>query len=136
MRPGTAVRTGLMVLAVMLLMTASACWRPASQPPPPKDVPLIANPSFSRDIQPILNEFCVKCHSVNDAHGGLRLDTYADIMRGGNSGRIVLPETPENSLLLLAIQQKIVPMPYHGEQLTLNRITSIASWLKAGAPNN
>jgi len=44
---------------------------------------------FSKDIQPIFKQSCVKCHSLNNprhkAAAGLRLDDRADALKGGDN---------------------------------------------------
>lgn len=125
------------LLAVALLVGTAGCTREPSQPPPPKDIPIIASPSFRQDIQPILMEFCTKCHNPDDAHGGLRLNTYQDLIQGSSSGPLINPGAPGDSLLLKVMKHQEPPwMPFHGEPLTPNRITAIEEWLRMGAPDN
>lgn len=125
------------LLAAALLVGAVGCTREPSQPPPPKDILIVAQPSFRRDIQPILEEFCVKCHNPADAHDELRLDSYENMARGSHSGPVINPQAPEDSRLLKVIKHQEPPeMPFHGEPLTPNRVTAIESWVRMGAPDN
>lgn len=125
------------VAALVLMAAAAACTRQPSQPPPPKDIPVVAQPSFRQDIQPILDEFCVKCHQPADAHGDLRLNSYQDLMRGSRVGPVVNRQRPEESLLLQVLKHRVPEgMPFHTEPLTPNRITTIENWLRMGAPDN
>ncbi len=138
-RTGKGYRLHLSValLALALAVGTAGCTREPSQPPPPKDIPLIVQPSFRRDIQPILDEFCIKCHSPADAHGELRLDSYQDLIQGSYSGSMVNLETPEDSMLLRVLKHQEPPeMPFHGEPLTPNRITAIENWVRSGAQDN
>jgi mono/diheme cytochrome c family protein len=41
---------------------------------------------FARDIQPILNQNCVKCHGPEKQKGKLRLDSRAAALTGGGDG--------------------------------------------------
>ena len=41
---------------------------------------------FTRDIQPIFELRCIKCHSATKESAGLRLDDAAHAGKGGNSG--------------------------------------------------
>lgn len=123
--------------ALALLASLVGCTRQSSQPPPPKDIPVIVQPSFRQDIQPMLDEFCVKCHSPADAHADLRLNSYQDLMRGSRGGPVVNRQKPEESLLLSVIKrQEPLGMPFHSEPLTPNRITILENWLRLGAPDN
>jgi uncharacterized membrane protein/uncharacterized Zn finger protein (UPF0148 family) len=42
---------------------------------------------LSSVVQPILNARCVGCHGAEKAKGDLRLDSYADMMKAGESGK-------------------------------------------------
>ena len=42
--------------------------------------------SFRSEIAPILLENCVACHGAKKAEGGYRLDTFAEMMKTGDSG--------------------------------------------------
>ena len=46
---------------------------------------------FERDVQPILSENCLECHSQDKRKGGLSLATYGDVLDGGKDGAVVRP---------------------------------------------
>src|SRR5690349_8151268 len=46
---------------------------------------------FASDIVPILRENCNVCHNAETKSGGLRTETYEDLMKGGKSGPAVIP---------------------------------------------
>jgi mono/diheme cytochrome c family protein len=46
---------------------------------------------FTRDIAPFMANLCVGCHSGNNPRGGLSLVSFESMMRGGDSGRVILP---------------------------------------------
>ncbi|MFN7802447.1 MAG: c-type cytochrome domain-containing protein, partial [Planctomycetaceae bacterium] len=48
------------------------------------DSPAIVD--FARQIRPILKARCVACHGPLKQSGGLRLDTAASLVRGGDTG--------------------------------------------------
>ncbi len=106
-------------------------------PPPPKDVALQDVPQFQLDVLPTFNQFCVKCHSQNDSHAGLRLDSHAQLMKGSSRGLVVIPGDAGNSILLRALKQDPrLAMPFHGQKLPPNRIANIERWISQGAGNN
>src|SRR3954447_4777444 len=45
-----------------------------------------AEVDFIKDIQPILEQNCIKCHGEEQKKGGLRLHTKGDALKGGDSG--------------------------------------------------
>ncbi len=55
---------------------------PADQPWKPLPERIV----FADVVAPVLTERCVGCHSGQKAKGGLRLDGFAQLMKGGNSG--------------------------------------------------
>src|SRR5712675_2264640 len=52
---------------------------------------------FEKQIRPLLVERCYECHSAESKKlkGGLRLDSREGVLKGGDSGPVVLPGKPE-----------------------------------------
>ena len=46
---------------------------------------------FKRDIKPIFDSRCIKCHGADKPQAELRLDSEAGVLRGSISGRVVVP---------------------------------------------
>src|SRR5262245_15199614 len=76
---------------------------------------------FEKKVRPVLVSQCYACHSKSVAtpQGGLLLDSTQGIRRGGNSGPVIQPGDPENSLLIRALRHtdKKLKMP-PGEPLS------------------
>ena len=82
---------GRYCLAVVMACASSAIAVGAlAQEPPDRE----AAEKFERRIRPILAEFCVKCHGPARAEAGLRLDSRAAILEGGDSGPRSFPVAP------------------------------------------
>src|SRR5262249_53501975 len=82
-----------------------------------------------RGIQPILIANCAKCHQGNAAPAELRLDSPEGLLKGGTSGKAVLPGDADKSLLLARIadpngNNRMPP----GGQLTAAQIDTIKRW--------
>ncbi len=90
---------------------------------------------FETRIRPLLADRCLKCHGAKKQWGGLRLDSRASLLRGGDSGPAVVPGQPDASLLLRAIRQvdDDLKMPKDAK-LTAGQIAAVASWINMGAP--
>ena len=92
---------------------------------------------FETRIRPILHERCYDCHSARakEIRGGLRLDTRAGLLTGGDTGPVVIPGTPEDSSLIRAISYENVDieMPPSGK-LPEREIALLVEWVKRGAP--
>ncbi len=57
--------------------------------------------SFARDIAPVLKENCNGCHIAGrQASGNFRMDTFAQLLRGGDSGKVIANQKPADSLLV------------------------------------
>src|SRR5579864_6381411 len=59
---------------------------------------------YANRVVPILQTNCLKCHDEM-ASGGLRLDSYALIRKGGQDGPVIVPGDPDASLLIQAIRR-------------------------------
>ncbi|MGD9855937.1 MAG: PSD1 and planctomycete cytochrome C domain-containing protein [Planctomycetaceae bacterium] len=99
--------------------------------------PVVADDTvdYTRDIKPILRERCYACHGVLKSESGLRLDTAAFALAGGDSGPVIVPEDAELSLVLARITAEDLSerMPPEGEPLTPAQITLIREWISQGA---
>src|SRR5690349_15226623 len=58
---------------------------------------------YVRDIKPILATHCYACHGAAKQRSGLRLDTAASALRGGNAGPAVVPGKSAESRLVKAV---------------------------------
>jgi hypothetical protein len=94
--------------------------------------------SYGKEIVPLLAMRCGACHglrSMNPA-ADLGLRTYADVMRGGNLGRVVVPGDPEKSLLIHFIDGRRGAgqrMPAGAAPLAEKEIERIRRWIEEGA---
>jgi hypothetical protein len=93
-------------------------------------------PSFSRDIEPVLNRRCAPCHGTQ---GGLSVASVADLLRGGLHGPAIAPGDAEGSLLVQAVRgtsEEGEQMPLKLAPLSEAEIDLIVRWIQAGAPDN
>ena len=68
---------------------------------------------FEKRIRPVLIQSCYECHSsqADEPGGGLRLDSRAGVLAGGESGVVVVPGKPAESLLISALHYDALEMP-------------------------
>ncbi|HEX4513362.1 MAG TPA: hypothetical protein VH054_07495 [Polyangiaceae bacterium] len=135
----TKKRVGVLAAA---LVGCSAFDPDVGDPSPPIDAgpPVV----FSRDIRPMLDKSCKRCHySTQATHigldgSGLDLATLGSLRRGGNDTHlnIVVPYAPEGSALVLKLQGTFtegVRMPKYGPYWTDDQIAVVATWIAQGA---
>jgi hypothetical protein len=73
---------------------------------------------------------CGACHGTSNNLKDLDLTTYTGIMQGSESGAVVTPGDPDNSLIMI-IQTSEEP---HFAQLTPEELNLLEEWILAGAP--
>ncbi|WP_052031927.1 c-type cytochrome domain-containing protein [Novipirellula maiorica] len=92
--------------------------------------------SFAGDIAPLLVEACKGCHiDAMQTRGGLQLDTFARMMRGGDSGPIISPGNAADSLLVKKLRGMVGErMPAGGRPaFSEDSIQLISTWINEGA---
>ncbi|MDB6110627.1 MAG: hypothetical protein JWR69_2377, partial [Pedosphaera sp.] len=113
-----------------LLMVASAAWLGSAHSQAETKI------DFIKDIQPILQESCLKCHGPEKQKGELRLDSKAAAFKGGKDGQVIVPGEPDKSDLFKRIT--LAPgsddiMPSKGDPLTKAQTDLIRDWITQGA---
>src|SRR5687767_13263965 len=90
---------------------------------------------FLAKVRPLLSSRCFSCHASEKAEGGLRLDSREAMLDGGDSGPALVPEDPESSLVLLAVQgaHEGLEMPPK-DKLAARDVDVLERWIKDGAP--
>jgi len=92
--------------------------------------------SFIREIEPVLQMRCHKCHGPDKQKGGLRLDQRPRLLLGGDSGwPSVVPGEPASSPLNQRIHSldEEERMPPEGEPLTREEKDLLDRWVLQGA---
>jgi len=88
---------------------------------------------FEAHVRPILVERCHRCHGDEKQSGGLRLDSYDEILRGGDSGPALRPGSVTDSLLIEAINYESFEMP-PSSPLPADEVEVLTRWIEIGAP--
>ena len=139
------MRQTLKLAAVVAIIAATAAAAVADEP----------QVDFAKDIQPILKESCLKCHSLDKKHhpkgaAELRLDDPKLALKGGRSGPAIIPGDAKDSLLYKLLsgpvprpdknedEKDIPPMPLakRGQKfkpLPQDQIDLIRRWIDQGA---
>ncbi|MFZ9936933.1 MAG: DUF1553 domain-containing protein [Luteolibacter sp.] len=93
-------------------------------------------PDFVRDVQPILEVNCVRCHQQDKVKGGLRMDSRTHFFEGGSDEESVVPGNPDASGVIRRILLRPIDegyMPDKGRALEPKEIETLVAWVKTGA---
>ena len=89
---------------------------------------------FETNIRPLLIEHCQKCHGPIKQEAGLRLDSRAALMTGGEHGPAIVPGKSDQSRLVKAVRHLgDLQMPPKGK-LKDKQIHDLEQWILLGAP--
>ena len=94
---------------------------------------------FLRDVQPLLEAHCLKCHGKEKQKGGLRLDSKAEAFKGGDSGeRGVVAGRAGESHLIHAVtsqdpEEQMPPRKGGNKPLDAAQIGLLKRWIDDGA---
>jgi hypothetical protein len=123
-------------------LLAVCCWAviaDAESPSPTGPLPIFSDQSlefFEREVRPLLGKRCYECHSARakELQGGLRLDSRAAALQGGDTGPAVVPGKPKQSLLVDAVNYgELYQMPPKSK-LPKEEIAALTKWIELGAP--
>jgi mono/diheme cytochrome c family protein len=101
-----------------------------------------AKASFAEDVMPIFVGRCFGCHQPGgqgSEKSGLDLSTYAGVMKGTKSGKMVIPGDPEGSNLMWLLDWRGAPethMPLGKKKLSICDRDAIRAWIREGAKDN
>ena len=91
---------------------------------------------FEKQIKPILERACVKCHGPEKTEGGYALHTRELMIQGGDSGEALVPGSAEDSHLFYRItlpHDDPTIMPAEGDPLKEEEVELIRKWIDAEA---
>lgn len=92
---------------------------------------------FEKHVRPLLADRCFKCHSEQSEKlkGGLKVDSRAALLRGGETKPALVPGHPEQSLLIEAINYSNPDLQMPPKiRLSTEEIEALTLWVKHGAP--
>lgn len=109
--------------------------------------------TYAKDIRPLLQASCFRCHGEEEAKGEMRLDNLDSVLMGGEDGKMVIPGESQKSLLVASaaqIDSKIAmpPKPKAADKggaagpgetgpppkpLTAAQVSLIRAWIDQGA---
>ena len=109
-----------------------------SKLPPPSDKQGV---TYAKDIKPIFEKSCFKCHGPDKQKSKLRLDNLEAVVKGGENGPDIIPGKSAESTLVHNIarigdEDDYMPPPDNKDKippLTKDQIGLIRAWIDQGA---
>ncbi len=88
---------------------------------------------FRKQVAPLLERHCLRCHGQKIQRGGLSLATAANLTAGGDSGPAFTPGRPSESRLLEMVSGEKPKMPKKAPPLKLEQVAVLREWIAQGA---
>ena len=129
--PRSAIAAAGCLLVACAAVRLSAAGQGDKAPAPtPQQVEL-----FETSIRPVLIDTCGECHT-DDEEGDLRTDSRAALLKGGETGPVIVPGEPDKSLLIHVMRRDegFPRMPKRKPKLPDATVAAFVEWVKQGAP--
>jgi hypothetical protein len=104
---------------------------PIPPKPPPREDAELATVTFEKQVLPILQSRCSRCHNTVKRKGGLDVQSVASLLQGGESGPAVRPGSLDNSVLWETLEAD--KMPPNQNKLSPAEKAIIRKWILTGA---
>src|SRR5215469_13411740 len=98
-RPGRLVASAVAAAVAAIVCMPRGGVRASDEAPDPA-----SRAFYAKRVSEILGKNCLGCHDET-AKGGLRLDSYAAIRKGGADGAVIAPGDPDRSMLIQAVRR-------------------------------
>ncbi len=93
--------------------------------------------TFAKDIKPLVEKSCIKCHGPEKQKGKLRVDSLEAILKGGEDGVILKKGKSAESPVVHSVARldpdTAMPPDGKGNPLTKEQIGLIRTWIDQGA---
>jgi hypothetical protein len=124
-----------LAIAIVFTFGAVLCADESVQVAPGASVPIPAGTEFvfEKDVLPVLQAKCIRCHGEKVQKAELDLSRQSGINKGSSSGQVVVAGKPDDSLLLEVLHDGLMPPPKNGEPLTPAEVEILQQWIQTGA---
>jgi hypothetical protein len=132
------MRTKLFTIALaslgLITLNAADKVDPSKLPPASDQKDL----TYDKDIKPIFEKSCFKCHGSEKQKGKLRLDSLEAALKGGENAPDIIKGKSAESPLVHAVSRVLdedenMPPEGKGEPLSKEKIGLIRAWIDQGA---
>lgn len=123
-----------------VVITVAALSASAADKVDASKLPAVASKSgvtFAKDIAPLFEKACFKCHGPEKQKAKLRLDSLEATLKGSDNGEVVLKGKSAESTLVHAIarlnEDEAMPPEGKGDPLTKEEVGLVRAWIDQGA---
>jgi len=90
--------------------------------------------TYNDHVKPIFRQHCLKCHGDDKQKAGINLQIYANVLKGGSAGEVVIAGRSSQSLLFQVITNPDdnARMPPYQPPLPDEQIAMIQRWIDTG----
>lgn len=93
-----------------------------------------ADDYFTKQIAPLLESHCTKCHNTERKEGEFDMTTRAALLHGGESAPGAVPGKPQTSSIIRSVSGKEPEMPEEGRPLNADEVALLRRWVNDGLP--
>ena len=129
----TFLITGVGLLLTWAFYSSAAPAMDPTKLPPPAQAPV----DFDRDVKPIFQQTCFRCHGPERPKSHFRLDNRESALKGGDNGIDIVPGDSSKSPLIFYVARLVedmeMPPPGKGEPLSPEQVGLFRAWIDQGA---
>jgi WD40 repeat protein len=130
--PKPKVSARVLNVLTILLMVGAQVTQLRGQTPSSKN----PSPDFAKDVLPIFESNCLRCHSAAAQKGDLILDAHEDLLQGGRHGAAIVPGNADKSRLVGMMEGRLEPRMPPKSTMRAEDIAVVRAWIDAGAKDS
>ena len=114
------------LLSCCVVLPGAWLFAPAAEP---NEKPAAVD--YQRDVAPILEAKCNRCHSAKKADGKLMTTSPDAMLKGGTSGPAIVAGKPDKSILIELIHHNEMPPKRTQPRVTADELKTLKAWIAA-----
>ena len=125
----------LVIVPALLHFAAHFAWALSPEQVAKLPPPVARAVEFEKDIKPLFEAACIKCHAKGKDKGGLSIETREAFLKGGDTGAAAVVGKSAESLIVEAVSglDADLAMPKKGTKWTPEQIGLLRAWIDQGA---
>lgn len=121
------------VFALFSLIAFGGCYYDNEEDLYPQVIPCdTSNVTYSGTVKPIIDQYCISCHSQGNPSGNINLEGYTNVAIAGD----IVPGVYGSLYGVISHYSGNSPMPKNQPKLPDCKIRQIKKWIDEGTPDN